>query len=128
MRICAHGWKLAEEWHDFTGAGGATCICDVTALCRVNHVAAAPEIMKRIVHSDDADAVFIGHFHAGIHRRERDRLAEFLVGVPALDGFEFGWQLLQLRARRAAADLRTEQLVEVDCLDGVVRANAVRCS
>ena len=47
------------------------------------------------------------------------------MAVPDFGGGETRRQLLDLRAGRPAADLAAEQFVEVQRLDGVVRADAV---
>src|SRR2546428_12375588 len=81
--------------------------------------------MKRPVHADNSDAVFIGEFHAGVHRAVCDGLTELLVCVPDACGLEPAWPFFDLRARHAAAYLAAEQLIEMQRLDSVVRADAV---
>jgi hypothetical protein len=82
--------------------------------------------MKSVVHADDADAEFIGQFHAGLHRTIGDGLAELLLRIPDTGGFELRRNLANLRAGHAAANGAAKQMIEVQRLDAVVRANPVR--
>ena len=81
--------------------------------------------MGGIVHADHADAEFVGEFPASVHGLVGDGLAEFEAAVPNLGGGEAGGEPLDLRSRFPASDLAAEQLVQMEGLDGVVRADAV---
>ena len=125
MRVRAHRRRLAAERHDFGRGGSAIRVGEVALERGVHDVAAAPEIMRGVVHADHAHAEFVGELHAGVHRLVGDGLAELVVAVPDFGGGKARRQLLDLRAGRPAADLAAEQFVEVQRLDGVVRADAV---
>jgi hypothetical protein len=124
MRVRAHRRRFAAERHDFGRGRGAVRVSDITFERGVHDVTAAPEIMRRVVHADHADAEFVGELHAGVHRLVSHGLAKLVVAVPDFGGGKARRQLLDLRAGRPAADLAAEQFVEVQRLDGVVRALA----
>ena len=84
VRIGAERRKLSAERHDLRQRGGAAGVGDVAFARGVDHVAAAPEVVERVVDRDGADAELVGQPHALVHRLERDGLAELAVGVPAL--------------------------------------------
>ncbi len=125
MRVRAHRRRLAAERHDFRRGRRAVRVGEVALERSVHDIAAAPEIMRGVVHAHHAHAEFVGELHAGVHRLVGDGLAEFVVAVPNFSGGKARRQPLDLRAGRPAADLAAEQFVEVQRLDGVVRADAV---
>src|ERR1035441_8048518 len=82
--------------------------------------------MKSVVDADDADAEFIGEFHAGLHRAIGDGLTELLLRIPDTGGFKLGRNLANLRAGYTATNGAAKQMIEVQRLDAVVRADTVR--
>ena len=125
MWIRAHRRRLAAKRHNFRRGRRAVRVGEITPERGVHDVAAAPEIMRRVVHAHHAHAEFVGELHAGVHRLVGDGVAELVVAVPDFGGGKARRQLLDLRAGRPAADLAAEQFVEVQRLDGVVCADAV---
>ena len=125
MGIGAERRVNAAEGDDFGERRGAVGVGDVAAAGGFHHVAPSPQIMEGIVDRDGAGAVPIGQRHAAFDRLPGDGLAELLVAVPNFCRIEAGGELADVGAGHAAADLRAEQLVEVEGLDRVVRADAV---
>ena len=113
MRVGAQRGKHALERHHLRERRGAVGVGDVALLRSLHHVAAAPEIVEGVVDRDRAAAVGVGQLHAGVDRLPGHRLAELLLGVPGLRGFEPAREPPNRSLRHAAAGLRSEQLVEV---------------
>ena len=82
--------------------------------------------MKRVIHTDDPGAVFVGQAHAGFHGAVGDGLPELASRIPDFHRPELARDLVNLRAGHATADFAAEQFVEVERLDGIVCANPVR--
>ena len=125
VRIGAERGKLSLERHDFGQRGRAVGVGDVALLCGLHHIAAAPEIVKRIVDRDRARTVGVGELYAGVDRLPSHGLPQLLLRIPHLRSFEAAGELPDRSPGRAAAGLRAKQFVEVQCLDCVVRADAV---
>ena len=125
MRVGAQRGKHALERHHLRERRGAVGVGDVALLRSLHHVAAAPEIVEGVVDRDRAAAVGVGQLHAGVDRLPGHRLAELLLGVPGLRGFEPAREPPNRSLRHAAAGLRPKQLVEVQGLDGVMGADAM---
>jgi hypothetical protein len=81
--------------------------------------------VERVVDGNGADAVLIGEFNGGIHRAIRGGLPQFLVGIPDFCCGETRRFLFDLRTRHAALRSRAEEMIEVQRLDRVVRADSV---
>ena len=81
--------------------------------------------MRGVVHAHHAHTIFVGELHAGVHGLVRDRLAELVVSVPDFGSGEARGQLLDLRTGLPAADLAPKDFVEMQRLDGIVRADSV---
>jgi hypothetical protein len=81
--------------------------------------------VEGVVDRHGADAVFVGEADGLGHGAVGGGLAELLVGVPDLGGLELRGLLHDLRARHAALRAGAEEVVEVQGLDAVVRADAV---
>ena len=125
MRIRAEHRELAAKRHNFAKRRGAVRVGDVALLRRIHDVTAAPEVVEGVIDADLADAVFVRHLHAALHGAKGHALAELQFAVP---GFARGKGLLDhldLCAGLAAAGGTAEQMVQVQRLDGVVRADAV---
>jgi len=71
-----------------TNSASAVSVGNVPAFCGLEDVASAPEIVKSVVHADDADTVPIGETDGGLHGLESHRGTEFFVGVPFFGGWE----------------------------------------
>ncbi len=126
MRVRPQRGKFAAERNDFGQSRRAAGVGDVSLLRRVYHVAAAPQVMKSVVHANDANAEFIGELHAGLHRVIGDGLAEFFLRIPDAGSLEPDRNLANLRAGHAAAGAAAVQMIEVQRLDAVMRADTVR--
>ena len=83
--------------------------------------------MEGVVDGDRAHAVLVGELDAALDGVDGDGLAELLVGVPDFRGLEARGLLGDGGVGRAARDLGAgaEEFVEVQRLEGVVRADAV---
>ncbi len=95
------------------GTTSASCRCvqavkGVNPFCGINHIAAAPQIVERIIDRDNARAIFVGKLHAAFHGVKSRRLAELAVRVPPFHRFVFTGNLLNRRARFASARLVTK--------------------
>ena len=73
----------------------------------------------------DVDAVLVSEFDGAVDRVIGSGLAELLVSIPDLTGRELALDLFDLSSRGATTCGRAKQMVEVQCLDRVVRADAV---
>ena len=127
VRVGAEGRVLALEGDDFRERGGAIRISDITALGGFHHIATAPEVVEGVIDRDRAHTVLVGELDAAVDGVDGDGLAELLVGVPDFGGFEARGLLRDGGVGRAARDLGAgaEEFVEVQRLEGVVRADAV---
>jgi len=128
VRVGAQRGELAAEGDDLGECCGAVGVSDVAFFRSIHHIATAPEIVEGLIDADDAHAVFVSEFHAGVHRFIGDGLAELFLRVPLLRGFEFGGFLDDRSTGNAAwAGLvaGTEVIVEVQGFDAVVSFDAV---
>jgi hypothetical protein len=125
VRIGAEGRVFAAEGHDFREGGGAIRVGDVAALGGVHHVAATPEVVEGVVDGDHADAVFVGELDGFLDGGVTGGLAELAIGVPDGGAAETGFHFLDLGLRHAALGAGAEEVVEVEGLEAVVRADAV---
>ena len=118
---------FALERDDFGERGGAIRISDITALGGFHHIAAAPEVVEGVVDRDRAHAVLVGELDAAVDGVDGDGLTELLMRVPDFGGCEARSLLGDGGVGRAARDLGAgaEEFVEVQRLQGVVRADAV---
>ena len=125
MRIRPQRGELAPERHDLRESGSAVRVGEVTALGGIHDVAAAPEVVKGIVHADLADAVLIGEADGFLHRGEGRGLAKLEIGIPNFGSSKFAGDFLDHGTRHAAAGLASEMLVEVQRLDAIVGPDAM---
>jgi hypothetical protein len=125
MGVGAEGGELAAKRDNLGQCRGAVGVGQVALLRGVHDVAAAPKIVEGVVDGDGADAVLVGQFHGGVHRRVGGGLAELAVGVPDLGGGEAGRLHLDGGVGFAALGSGTEEMIQVKGLEAVVRADAV---
>mmetsp|Transcript_67941 Transcript_67941/g.167783 ORF Transcript_67941/g.167783 Transcript_67941/m.167783 type:complete len:227 (-) Transcript_67941:415-1095(-) len=83
--VGAESWGLSAERHDLGEGRCAVGVTHVPLLSSVQHVAPPPEVVERVVDSDDAHAVRVREAHALVHGVVGHRLPHLLLGVPALD-------------------------------------------
>ncbi len=126
MRVGTEGGSFPAERHHLGQGSGAVGVGDIPAVGGVDDVPAAPEIMKRVIDADDADAVLVGELHAPIDGGIGNGRAEFAAGIPDASSLERARQLADRGAGDAPADGAAEQLIEMERLDRVVGADAVR--
>ena len=127
MRVGAEGREFSAERNHLGERGGAIRISVVAALGGLHHVAAAPQVVERVVHGDLGDAKLVGEFNGSIDGAVGHRLAELLVGIPAFRRGKARWQHLDLGSRDTATGSRSEQVVEVERLERMVGADAMAC-
>lgn len=126
MRIGPENGEFATKGNDLAECGGAVCVGDVTFLRSIHDIAATPKIVEGIVHADLAYTVLVCEFHAAFHGSEGHALPKLQLSVPHFTGSEFLFDDFDLSARFASTGGAAEKVVEVEGLDGIVRANAMR--
>ena len=79
--------------------------------------------MGGIIHTHHADAELVGELHATLHGLVGDGLTEFFMSIPDLRCGKTGRQDFNFSPWRPLPNLAAEEVVKVDCLQGIVRAN-----
>ena len=125
VRIRAERGEHAAKRHHLGQRRGAVGVGDVALLRGLHHIPTAPQVVEGVVDRHRARAVLVRQPHAGVDRLPGHGLAELLLGVPHLGRVEPRGKLFDRRLGHAPARLRPEEFVEVQCLDGIVGADAV---
>ena len=124
VRVGAESRKFSAEGDDLCESGRAVGVSVVATLGGFHDVAAAPKVVEGIVHGDLGDAVLIRELDSAVDGAVGDRLAEFFVGIPSLGGGETRWQNFNFCAGHATTGTGAEEVVEVQCLERVMGADA----
>ena len=101
--VRSEGRILAHEGNDLCERCGAVRVGDVAALGGLHYVTAAPEVVECIIDGDLTDAVFVCECDTLVDGFVGSRLAELLIRVPDLTGFELRIELFDFGRRNAAA-------------------------
>lgn len=106
-------------------SGRAVRVGDVATPRSFHDVAAAPEVVRRIVHADRSGAEFISQPDAFLDRPVGDRLAELVMGVPTFAALNRdGFSSICAPGTQPPVWL-PNNCVQMQGLDGIVGADAV---
>ena len=81
--------------------------------------------MGGIIHTHHADAELVGELHATLHGLVGDGLTEFFMSIPDLRCGKTGRQDLDPSSWHPLPNLAAEEVIKVDCFQGIVGANAM---
>ena len=72
VRVGAEGWRFAAKGDDLGEGGGAVSVGDVTTLGSIDDVASTPEVVKAVIHADDADPVLVSELNGAVEGLDGD--------------------------------------------------------
>src|SRR5262245_36116872 len=105
MGIGSQSRELSAEWNHFRQGSRAAGVRQIPFPGSIDHISAAPEVMKRVINRYSSNSKLVGKFHRDGHRLKTDSLAEFFIRVPLFNCFEFAGQFLDFCSGDTSAGL-----------------------